>query len=216
MLTKVIVAFAIEGTIENIFYGRTFWTSMAINIATPPLLMVGTGLMIRTPGKDNSERIYLAIKTLLFEENPRLGKPLTIRKNPEKRNMRDSVFTVLWFVAFLVSFGFLIYILNKLHFNIVSQGIFLFFLAIVSFLTYRIATTSMTYTYEPRQGIFTPVIDFLFMPIVRVGRHLTEGVSQLNILLFIFDFIIETPFKGLFTFFEQWFVYLHAKREGLD
>ena len=39
--------------------------------------------------------------------------------------------------------------------------------------------------------------------------YLTEGISQINILLFLFDFIIETPFKGLFAFFDQWFVYLH-------
>jgi hypothetical protein len=75
---------------------------------------------------------------------------------------------------------------------------------------------SKVYTVDERQGILSPVVDFTFMPIIRVGQHLTEGISQINIILFIFDFLIETPFKGLFSFFEQWFFFLHAKREELE
>ena len=75
---------------------------------------------------------------------------------------------------------------------------------------------SKTYTVEEKSGLFAPIIDFLFMPIVRVGRHLTEGISQINVILFILDFIFETPFKGISAFVEQWFFFLHAKREELE
>jgi hypothetical protein len=54
------------------------------------------------------------------------------------------------------------------------------------------------------------------MPIAQVGRYLTEGISQINIFVFVLDFIIETPFKGLFSFAEQWFFFLHSKRENLE
>lgn len=216
LLTKVIFAFAVEGTIENIFYGRILWAAMTVNVLVPPFLMVLVGFFIKTPGKYNSQRIYQYIQTILFDEKPRLGGPLVIRKKPEKKTALSIIFTLLWFLAFFLSFGLVMFVLSKLNFHIVSQFIFLFFLAIVSFLTYRIGRTARTYTVEERQGALTPLIDFFFMPIVRVGRSLTEGISQINIFLFIFDFIIETPFKGLFTFFEQWFFYLHTKREGLE
>jgi len=51
--------------------------------------------------------------------------------------------------------------------------------------------------------------------LARVGQKLTEGISQINIFLFILDYVIETPFKSLFSFFDQWFFYLHSKREDL-
>jgi hypothetical protein len=113
-------------------------------------------------------------------------------------------------------FGLIGIILGKLHLNLLSQGIFLFFLAIVSFLTYRIYQTANTYTVIYKQNIITPIIDFFFVPVVRVGRRFTEGISQINFILMIIDFIIEAPFKGLVGFFEQWFSFLATKREELE
>jgi hypothetical protein len=52
--------------------------------------------------------------------------------------------------------------------------------------------------------------------VIRVGRRFTEGISQINFILMIIDFIIEAPFKGLVGFFEQWFSFLATKREELE
>lgn len=217
LLTKVFFAFAIEGTYDKFIYGHIQWGSLVLNMLTPPLLLIVVSFFIRTPGQGNSLRILDYLHEVLFEEKPDLGPPLSVKKNPDKsRPILYGIFTVLWLLAFFISFGGLIFILTKLHFNVISQGIFIFFLAIVSFLCYRIGITSREYTVEEGQGIGTLVVDFLFMPVIRVGRHLTEGIAQINVFLFIFDFIIETPFKGLFAFFEQWFFFLHAKREELE
>ncbi len=75
--------------------------------------------------------------------------------------------------------------------------------------------TAHEYSVENRQGLLTPVVDFFFMPIARVGQYLSTGFSQINIFLFILDFIIETPYKGLVAFFDQWFFFLHSKREEI-
>ncbi|OGH18166.1 MAG: hypothetical protein A3F31_00225 [Candidatus Levybacteria bacterium RIFCSPHIGHO2_12_FULL_38_12] len=216
LLTKAFFAFAVEGTFENYFYGSVLWSSMIVNITIPPLLMIIVGLFIKVPRKANSKRILEYIKKVLFEENPGLGDPFVIKKSSDKNKNMDIVFRFLWFFAFFVTFGAIVWVLQKVHFNFISKGVFIFFLAIVSFLSYRIGLMSKVYTVEERQGWNTPIVDFFFMPIIRVGRHLTDGIAQINILIFIFDFIIETPFKGIFAFFEQLFLFLHAKREGLE
>jgi hypothetical protein len=95
------------------------------------------------------------------------------------------------------------------------MGMFVFFSAIVSFLAYRISVTASVYRLGEKQGLLTPVVDFLLLPIIRVGRQLTEGISQVNFIIFLFDFVIETPFKELFAFFEQLFYFLHTKRDEL-
>lgn len=216
LFTKVIFAFAIEGTYERIVYGEILWPSIILNTSFPPLIMVIVSLFIKTPDKGNSERVLGYIKQILFEEHPQLGNPLEIQQKPEKQKPIASIFTILWLFAFLTSFGSIIYVLRLLHFNPVSQGIFIFFLTIVSFLSYRISLMANLYRVGDRTGLVTPFVDFLFMPVIRVGRQLTHGISQINILLFIFDFIIETPFKVIFAFFEQWFLFLHSKREDLE
>jgi hypothetical protein len=216
LLTKFAFAFAVEGTYERVFLGGIHWETLAINIAAPPLLMIIVSMFIRAPGVNNSKRILDYINQLLYEEDPRLGNKLLIARPKPADNKFATAFTILWFIAFCISFGGMIFILTKLHFNPVSQFIFIFFLAIVSFLSYRISLIANVYRVGERQGLVTLLVDFLFMPVIRVGRKLTETVSKINIFLMLFDFFIEAPFKYLFAFFDQWFYYLHTKTEELE
>lgn len=216
LLTKLAFAFAVEGTYERIVYGHIIWPSIIINTTIPPLLMVIVSLFIRTPGVDNSRRVLKYIKELLFSTNPQLGDRLTVALKQEKGSVFNTVFNILWLVSFVLSFGGIIYILSSLNFNFISQFIFIFFLAIVSFLAYRISLLANVYRVGEKQGLTTLVVDFFFMPIIRVGRKLTQSISQVNIFLMAFDFFIEAPFKLLFAFFDQWFYFLHRKTEELQ
>lgn len=214
LFTKLLFAFVIEGTYERLAYGEIQWRTIAINTGIPPLLMVIVGFMIQTPDKANTDRIYQYLVQILSEDVPKLGESLRITKQQVSKPI-DTVFMITWIFAFFLSFGCILFVLYHLGFNIVSMGIFLFFLAIVAFLAYRISVTASLYRLGEKQGMLTPIIDFLFLPIVRVGRHLTEGISQINFIIFVFDFVIETPFKELFAFFEQLFYFLHTKRDEL-
>lgn len=217
LITKVLFAFVIEGTYERYFFGGIQWLTLGLNIVAPVSLMIIASFFISTPNRNNSLRILHAIRELIFSKQPHIGTTIVFKDPTQKKtSFSDMVFTTLWLTTFIISFGFILYILNSIHFNIVSQGVFLFFVAIVSFLSYRINQTAHVYTLEDKQSIKTLIADFFFLPVARVGMYLTEGISQINIMLFLFDFVIETPFKGLFGFFDQWFLYLHSKRENLE
>ncbi len=143
----------------------------------------------------------------------------TLRLRLKKRNTNPLMTTILgmvWLATFVLSFGLILWGLNKLNFNPVSQIVFIFFITIVSFLAYRITMIARSYTVVIDQGLLTPVIDLLFIPIVKIGMRLTDGIAQINPFILIFDFLIEAPFKTIFGFFEQLFSYLHAKREELE
>ncbi len=215
LITKLGFAFFVEGTYETLVYGEIHWNSIIVNTTVPPLLMVIVGLFIRAPGKDNSEIVFKYITQLLYENDPVLGNRLLIHKAQTDKGFMTA-FTILWLIGFVISFGTLVLILTRFGFNPVSQFIFLFFLAIVSFLAYRISLLSNVYRVGEKQGFGTLLVDFLFMPIIRVGRRLTTSIAQINIFLMLFDFFIEAPFKYLFAFFDQWFYFLHTKTEELE
>lgn len=217
LFTKAFFAIAIEGTYETLVFGHIIWSSTAINIGVPPLLMAIVGLFIRPPGQENSKRILTYSRMVLTDPDPRFRSGLQVKIAPDKKDpYLSSIFSGFWLLTFLLLFGFIIYLLNRLNFNILSMAIFVFFLAIVSFLCYRISQTAKQYTIEEKKNLLTPITDFIFLPFVRVGRNLTDGIAQINVFLFLFDFIIEAPFKGLFAFFEQWFLFLQSKREELE
>ena len=216
-LTKAIIAY----TVEYLYYGLLRneginLYQLVLNIIIPPLIMIVVSLFIRPPTQDNSIAILKRIHSLLYDEYPALGPTPKLRVHPEKKvTLMTMSFSLLWVVAFVVSFGLVIDILGKLGFNFLNQCIFIFFLTIVAFLAWRINVSANMYKIETKQSLITPFVDFLFLPIIRVGMRLTEGISQINILIFVFDFLIEAPFKSIFSFFEKWFLYLHTKREDL-
>lgn len=216
LLTKFIFAFSVEITYDNLFLGKIAWNAILINIFAPPLLMVIASLFIKTPDIHNTARIWDRIVHILGSDKPQLDRPLILSLRPiRKHPTLHLIFTILWWVAFIASFGLIIYILDKLDFSIASMAVFVFFLALVAFFTYRISQTARSYTVAGKPSLLAPINDFFFMPIVRVGRHLAEGLRQINILIYLFDYLIETPFKEIFGFLEQWFFFLQTKREEL-
>ena len=225
LFTKAIFAFFIEGTFEKLFYGKIIWSSIALNIASPVILMVIVGLLIKTPSRENSFRILRKIQYILFlgdqptsKENPDLGKDLVVKKKPRKTDpIIWGAFVLLWLATFVLSFGFIVLVLSKLRINPLSQSIFMFFLAVVSFVSFRINKIAHMYQLKDKKETLSSLMfDFFFMPFISVGQRLTSAVSQLNIILFIFDFVIEAPFKGITAFFEQWLLFLRTQREKLD
>ncbi|HVT01558.1 MAG TPA: hypothetical protein VHE53_05030 [Patescibacteria group bacterium] len=214
-LTKVFLALTIEGTYDRLVFGHILWHVIAINISIPVGIMILMSFFIKPPGRDNTERIKIRIDSLLFDEMPALGKALIFNHKPKAQTLFDTIFSIVWLSTYFVSFGFIIYVLSRLDFSFVSQGFFIFFFAIICFLSYRINQMASQFTVKDKPRLITPFIDFFFMPIARVGRYLAEGVSQVNIFVFLLDLVIETPLKGLIAFFEQWFSYLHQKREDL-
>ena len=216
--TKALFALLIEGTFDRLIYGQTAWSAMILNTLSPVALMIVVGVLIKTPGRDNSFRIQKKINTILFDDPPILDTDLVVKRKPSKIDpLLWGMFMLLWLATFALSFGVIVFILTKLGVKPLSQGVFVFFLAIVSFVSYRINKTAHMYILKDRrENLGSLIFDFFFMPFIQVGSKLTQAVSQLNIILFIFDFIIETPFKGIVAFFEQWLLFLRTQREKLD
>lgn len=216
-VTKALLALSLEASFESLVYGGVAWGSIALNTIFPPLLMIIAGFSIKTPGKENSLRIFERLTRILYEEEAEVDETLVVNKVGKKADpLLNIIFALLWILALSLGLGTTIFVLTLLSFSEISQAVFIFFLVIVSFISYRISQTAHMYSLaEEKQNLKSILFDFLFMPLIHVGRNLTENISKLNLILFVFDFVIETPFKVIFAFFEQWFLYLRTQREKL-
>lgn len=217
LVTKALFALSIEASFESLVYETVAWGAITLNTVFPPLLMIIVGLSIKTPGKENSLRILDRLNQILQDLEGDGSQFLRLQKGGKKTDpLLQIIFVLLWLLALVLGVGTTIFILTSLRFSEVSQAVFIFFLAIVSFISYRISQIAHMYSLaEEKQSLNSIIFDFLFMPIIHVGRDLTENISKLNLFLFVFDLAIETPFKIIFAFFEQWFLYLRTQREKL-
>ncbi len=215
-LTKSVFVFLIEVPAINWFHEPLNPLSLAINVAFPAVLLFFIVLMTQRPKEDNTNSIIEGIKEVSF-----LGKgktqPLMIRPNKKRNFLVSSVFNLIYFASFLFSIYLIIRLLTFIGFNWVSIIIFLFFLAFVSFFSIIVSRgVKDLMIIERKENLGTFVIDLFYMPIILVGRWLSNNMSRVNIFIFIFDFIIEAPFKILVEVAEDWTKYVRERRDNME
>lgn len=215
-LTKMVFALALEAPVDLFITKRIEYLALAINMIFPPVLLFLVAGFVGTPGPDNTHRLIERIRTIIYKfDSLKDEKGSYAPKTSERRPVLTGIFSLFYLLTFLLSFGLISYVLNLLHFNIASQIIFVFFVTLVSFFAYRIRTSAKEYEMVDRQGFLAPIVDFFFLPILRVGHILSREIAKINIFIFFFDFILEAPLKVIFEVFEEWIRFVRTKKEEI-
>lgn len=215
-LTKMVFALALEVPVDLFITKKIDYLAIGINTLFPPLLLFVIAGFLKVPGADNTKHLIRNVKNILYSfETLKSEANVFHSKIVDRRPILTGIFSAFYVAAFIISFGFISYILTSLHFNIASQIIFIFFVTLVSFFAYRIRLSAKEYEVVQRGGLLSPVIDFFFIPILSVGRALSSEIAKLNVLMFIFDFILEAPLKVIFEFMEEWFRFIRTKKDEI-
>lgn len=220
ILTKVVFAFLIEVPYDLYIAKEILFMPIIINILFPPAFMSVIILSVQMPGDENTRKIFAQIKNLITfdpEELPENFSPMKIEKYSKSRSVVFTfTFSLLYLLTYLISFGGIIYLLTLLKFSPVSQAIFIFFLTLVTFFAFRVTDITHEYLVIDRDSPLTPVFDFFFLPVLRVGQWLSgEILSKFNVLIFVFDFIIEMPLKAIVEVIDEWVHFVKLKKEEI-
>ena len=215
-LTKSVFVLAIEIPAVRLFKEPLNAMALAINIAFPAVLLFFIVLLTRTPNSENTDKIITGIKEIAFAGQEK-KQPIVLRK-PVKRNfVASAIFGLIYMASFIASIFFIVWILGFLSFNWVSIIIFLFFLAFVSFFSIVVTKgVKELLIIERRENLLSFLIDLFYMPIIMAGKWLSSSFSKINIFIFIFDFILEAPFKILVEIAEDWTKYVRERRDNMD
>jgi hypothetical protein len=215
-LTKMVLALALEAPVDILIVKRIDYLPLAINALFPPLLLFLITSFISVPGADNTKRLLDRIKLIIyrFDEYQKSQDTFTIQ-TAQKRPLLSGIFSFIYMIGFMISFGVIIFTLSMLHFNIASQTIFVFFVAMVTLFAYRIRQSAKEYQMVERQGILEPLVDFFFLPILYAGDLLSKEIAKINVFIFIFDFILEAPLKVIFEVIEEWIRFVRTKKEEI-
>ena len=208
-VTKMAIALVAELPYELFILGGIHYMPLAINIIFHPLLLFGLTRRVGSLDTKNTEAIIAGMHGVIYE-----GKVRTIR-------IRDGLsritfaFTLAYLFLFFIVFGGLIGVLKLFAFNPVSITLFVFFLALVSYFAFRIRYRARRWKIVREQGTLAIIVGVLAVPIVRTGGYLSRTFSSINVFVLILDFIIETPFKRLLNFSNQFLLYLRDKGEEI-
>lgn len=215
-LTKMLFILLLEYPLSFYLYKEALIAPLIVNALFPPILMTMVVSIVTVPSEKNTKKIYARIIDILNKDPSfETTKTLVTHRNVTKRPVLIFGFTVFYLFTFGVTFTLIYYALDFFRFNFFSKSIFIFFLTVVTFFAYRIRETAREYTLEEKGNILSPVIDFFFMPIVSVGKFLSQGIAKINIFILIFDVLIEAPFKLIFEIVEEWINFIKARKEEI-
>lgn len=216
LLTKMIFALILEFPLSKYFYGEVNYESILINTIFPPILMAIILAFFRVPGESNTKKIYNRMIEIIDADKSFESKIAFV---PKKTSVKKPIlifgFTIFYSLTFFVTLTLIHEFLINLNFNLVSEVIFIFFVSVVTFFSYRIRQVTKELTLEVKESIVTPIIDFFFMPILSLGKFFSQEIAKLNFFIFIFDFIIEAPFKLLFEVVEEWISFVRKRKEEI-
>jgi len=211
-ITKMMMALALELPYDLYFVDHTNYTPIAINVLFHPLLLFFVAMSTPMPKANNTQQIVKSIKAMVSTSKDSPLYQIKVFKPTKKYLM--SVFYFLYLILFIISFGIIITILRKLNFNIVSGLLFIFFITVISFFGLKMRQmVRELILIKKKEGFISRIINFLSLPVLRAGRWLSSNIKSINLIVFIFDYIIERPFKKTMEVSEEFVEYVKEKEE---
>lgn len=215
LITKVILGLLIEIPYDMYFVGSINWLPLGINLVFPILLMYVSASLISIPGEKNTQKLIQEIRKVIY------GRDKTVIAENKVRFSASApinmTLKIIYLIVFISILALIIWLLAVLQFNIVSGFLFFFFVSVVSFLAFRIRQSAKDLlVIKEKEGTISNVIDFLFLPFLRIGHWMAIKFVGINVFLFFLDFIIEAPFKLILEILGHWIDFVKQKQEELD
>lgn len=213
-LTKTILTGLLEYPYELLILRQVHWGALGINILFHPALLLTASVFTRLPGPTNTERIADHVHRIVTGE----GELPTLVLSPTRHfgPVTWSGFALLYTLLFLSIFWGLFSLLDLLGFSLVATFLFIVFLGLVMFLSFRVRRAVDDLRLEPeREGFLSTLFSFIGLPVLEFGRWLARNIQQINVFLFFMDRVLEAPFKLLIDVIEDWFAFVRDRKEEI-
>ncbi len=215
LLTKTILALIFELPYDIYVVRQTNFYPLMANILFHPFLLGVLALSFnkKKPQVDLAKESVWEMFFIAEKENLVLPKKIV----PLRSQRMEESLKFFWAVSFFLVFGFIIWLLYQFDFNAVSIFFFLFFLTLVSYLGWRARNiVQEVVVVQEKASFLNSFLTFFSLPIIKIGERLSTSLPNLNVFIFLMDFVIETPFKALLKGLEEWFGFLKEKKEEIQ
>lgn len=215
LLTKMVVAVAVEAPLENRVYGDDIsLVPLMINIFFPPIFIFLLTLTARLPGSRNTDQVVKYALQIAQNKDERLFQELPILRRSSA--VSTSFLSIVYLLMYVVTFGLIFSLLHQVGFTLISTAFFMFFLCLVSFFAMRIRQpVSDLYVVSRRENVLVVIMQFISVPILKVGRFISLTSSRFNVVLYLFDYFLEAPVKSFLLVAEDVLGFFRQKREDI-
>jgi hypothetical protein len=140
-LTKMVFVLILEFPLTKYIFGQVDLLPLTINTFFPAVLMGIIVSFINPPSDRNTQRVTSRIIDIIDMNQDFETKAELFNFKGTRSPSLFFIFTIIYLVLFTLVFGGLYLFLEFLDFNIISKGVFIFFISVVAFFGYRIRQT---------------------------------------------------------------------------
>ncbi len=211
--TKVLLAFLIEIPYELSTHGEVNYLTLGINILFPTIIMFIVASSFKIPNVENTKQLKQMIHSIISKDL----KDEKVAFHASKLGYTSRfIFTALYYSIFILIFAAISFILYLLNFSVVGMAIFIIFFCTIFFVANKIRNTSSELkVINTKPSVFSPLIDMISVPLLKVGQKLSESASNLNLFAWILDKFVEVPVKKFIHGLENWNQYISDAKEEI-
>ncbi len=208
--TKIFLIILLEIPFTVFTSQHVNFPALGVNAIVPPMLMFLLGLGIKKPGKKDELKLLDMVMDLVYKKT---DQKIPISLIQKENKLANNIFKALYVALFTFCFGTLVYILLRLHFDILNIVVFFFFLSLVLLFGFRIqySASEMNVTGLPDNSM-TRLLSGLTLPFLNLGVWLSLGLNQLNFITVALDILIEMPLKTIVEITGEWANFIKEKR----
>ncbi len=214
LMTKISLAFLLELPFDRYLTGEINYVSLTINVCLPPVLMLFLGSFLKSPGEKNRVVLAKAIDNILY-----LGKigGNKFKLAKTKISSTEKLFNLFYTTFSVGIIGLVVWLLLHLEFNFLSILLFFIFVSAVSFFSFRIRNIVLELLMtNSKENWVVSLIEFVFLPFIRIGKHISERLSRSNPFILALDFLIEAPLKTIIRIVNSWLKFINTKKEEIE
>src|SRR3989344_623550 len=213
-ITKILIALAIEVPVDRYLQSELNYVAIGLSVVVPAIVLFGLVATVRTSTQRNFERVMMEVVKIIQVRGSQ--EPHNIFPPRKRAGLGASTVYVFYLLSFIISFGALIWVLQKLEFSPFSMVIFLMFMSLVLFAGTKISQQARELMVETsKEGFLYNVFDIFSLPMIQVGRWLSGQIGRYNVLVLVLNFLIEAPFQIFVEFLEQWRSFLREKKDEI-
>lgn len=213
-ITKMLIAVSIEIPLDRYLIQHPTYYPLLLSIGVPSLLMLFLVLGAKPSSKENAQKVLMEVMKIVYGKERQDSYQIFLKK--KRKGILTAFVYGSYLLSFLISFGLLIFVLQKLNFTVPSIIIFLSFISLVAFAGTVIRQRSKELLIiEQKEGILYGLFDIFFLPIVRAGKLLSRNLARYNVVIMMFNVFLEIPFQIFIEFLEQWRALLKEKKEEI-
>jgi len=214
-LTNIVSLLLIEMPFNKWITGYFFnYWAITIDILGPTFLMFLLVITIKPPKKENLPKVLMEVMKSVYGKDKK--DVYEIKKYRKRNIIFEAIINLFYLLGFLVILVLIIWSLYQVNFPPLSYVIFVVFLSLIAFAGAKIRQRAKELqVIEEKETLFHLFIDPFAVPVIQLGKWLTNKWKRYNVIAVFFSALIDMPFTVFIEFIEQWRYFLKEKKEKI-